>query len=309
MQENYSLIDALKAIIKWKKLLILVTLSALVLSVIIALLLPNYYKSTQIFYPYSLKALDPKNMINPDEVVDIYGNGDDIERLRQIGISNQLADHMIKKFNLFTKYNVDSTETLASFKARKEFFSNYSMIKNDLGALEVNIFDKDPNIAAAMANEAVNFVDSINLIPVNNNNNRLLSTLEATIKSKESDLNLIDSLTEFSNNNHETSFSKLTSKSIIQSQKTATIENKVMEKLFLLVSLKEKYAQMKNAISKNYSSIYVIEKATPSPKKAKPVRWVIVLSSTLFAFFFTILAIVFLEYFNKNIKEELKNVR
>src|ERR1700751_1640952 len=97
--KNYSLIDVIKVLLKWKKIIIITVSAAVVISIIVSFLLPVYYKSTSIFYGYDLRGFDPRNMI-AEEPLDIFGGEQDTDRLLSIGKSTGLENMIIKKFHL-----------------------------------------------------------------------------------------------------------------------------------------------------------------------------------------------------------------
>jgi hypothetical protein len=51
MNESYSIVDSLKVLIKWKKPIGIFVGISTIASVIITLLIPNYYEAVTIFYP------------------------------------------------------------------------------------------------------------------------------------------------------------------------------------------------------------------------------------------------------------------
>ena len=48
--QNLNLFDVFKVLWKWRKTVSIIMIVALVASIIVSLLMPNYYKSTAIFY-------------------------------------------------------------------------------------------------------------------------------------------------------------------------------------------------------------------------------------------------------------------
>lgn len=58
-ESSYSLLGLWPIINRWKKLVGVALLLALVGSVLVALLLPNVYKSTAVFFPTNPQTTDP----------------------------------------------------------------------------------------------------------------------------------------------------------------------------------------------------------------------------------------------------------
>ncbi|MBW8049028.1 MAG: hypothetical protein FVQ77_01555 [Cytophagales bacterium] len=68
----------------------------------------------------------------------------------------------------------------------------------------------------------------------------------------------------------------------------------------------DQYNKTTVGLNSKFSSVYVIERAAPADRKSKPIRSLIVLSSTLIACFFSIFVVLFIEYYQKEIKELFK---
>jgi len=66
------------------------------------------------------------------------------------------------------------------------------------------------------------------------------------------------------------------------------------------------YDQYKAILTNELTTMYVIEKAYPSEKKVKPIRWVVVLGSFLATLFLSIIVVAIIEKY-KDIKTVLMN--
>lgn len=161
MNDNDNLLGVLKSFFRWKKQILWLCLIAAVGSVIISLLLPNYYKASTIFYAASEDVSKPDPVGNALKERAYFGQEDDMDKLMTIAQSSELTTHLIKKFDLFTHYDIDSTGKKAQFKIREHLNALYEVKKTKYEAIELSIEDKDPVLAAKMANEAR---ETLNLI-------------------------------------------------------------------------------------------------------------------------------------------------
>ena len=66
-----------------------------------------------------------------------------------------------------------------------------------------------------------------------------------------------------------------------------------------LALLRAKYEETKADAEESLTTKFVVNRAWPAEKKAYPIRWLIVLVSTLSAFLLTILGIIAIENFKK----------
>jgi uncharacterized protein involved in exopolysaccharide biosynthesis len=303
MGSHKTLADLIRIFIKWKKLILIITLTGFIGSTIVAFLLPQYFKSTAIFYPYNLNGLDPK-MASSDQPTQLFGTNDDLERMIQIGTSSELIQYMIYKYDLYKRYDIDTTkEKYGKYNIILEFKDNVDIIKNEMGAIEVIVFDKDPKIASEMANELVSKIDQINRRALIDNNLKTYSITAATLESKTKDLEAFsNSLKAYANS--ETGSSN---KGIAESEKISKIDFKLTEQITQLIDLKERYDRFSMFLKSDFSSIFIIEKAYPSEKKAKPIISLVIILSTIIVLFFTLIIILLIEYYRQNLRDLLKN--
>jgi uncharacterized protein involved in exopolysaccharide biosynthesis len=292
---NYNLFDLLRILLKWKKPIIYVCLSAVLISSIISFLVPVYYKSTATFYSYNLKSFDPRNLTS-EESLEIFGTKEDADRLITIGTSSGLENAMIAKFNLFKRYDIDSTEKFARTNLLEKLRGNLEVKKNERSAIEVTVYDKDPVVAAQMANEAVKLMDDINKFPVMENNRKLLYVIKNQVDSKYAQL---DSLSHSVRNlkKGDAPVAKTASQYF---DDLKSVDVRLTEDLAETIKLKEKYDMAAALYNSNISSIFIVEPAGVSEKKAKPIRWLIVVASTFGAFMLICLAAIFMETYKND---------
>ncbi len=154
MNDNDNLLGVLKSIFRWKKQILWLCLIAAVGSVLISLMLSNYYKASTIFYAASEDVSKPDPVGNALKERAYFGQEDDMDKLMTIAHSSELTTHLIEKFDLYKHYEIDSTGSKAQFKVREHLNALYDVKKTKYEAIELSIEDKDPVLAAQMANEA-----------------------------------------------------------------------------------------------------------------------------------------------------------
>ena len=92
-----------------------------------------------------------------------YGTTDDVERLLTIATSGELVDYMVKEFNLYEHYEMDSTGAKSAFYIAEKFNGLYNVQKTKYDALALSMEDQNPELCAKMANAARKKIESINL--------------------------------------------------------------------------------------------------------------------------------------------------
>jgi capsular polysaccharide biosynthesis protein len=302
--QNYSLMGVIEVLLKWKKLIISVTLGAIITSCIISFILPVYYKSTAIFYAYNLRGFDPRNLIT-EERMDIFAGEQDSDRLISIGKSSILHNKMIRKFDLYKRYNIDPKEKHAKTKVEDEFIDNYKIIKNERAAIEVSIRDKDPKVAATMANEVVAILDSINKQPIIENNTKLFNIYKKQLDNRYTVLDSIThSLSPIKKNAESPN-----NKSFNHFFEIKEVDKRLTDEVMETMRIKGTFDRVSSLLDADLKSIYVIEPAEVSEKKSSPIRWLIVASSTVGTFLFMVLLVMLMELYQTEFGQIKKNER
>ena len=316
-ENNFNLVELIKIWLRWWKHIMFICILAAVGSAITALMMPEYFKSTAVFYPYNPKLSDPRTLYVKDINYNIFGKSDDIDRLISIANSSLIHRDMIKEFNLVEHYEMESDDpadsNLVLEYTLEEFRSNFDFIKNDEGALEITIYDTDKALAAEMVKIMTGKINYINIETIKKNNEKLLGVYQQHADSKLKEISQIaDSL-----NNAREKYNlfvpinkvNLNDLNNIKSNKGVDIISSLETQLEFLnneyLSAKESLTQVKSTLANFDQSLYIVEEAIPAEKKSKPVRWLIVVSSVLIAFFLSSLFAVIIDFYRRDIKNLL----
>ncbi|MEO7175177.1 MAG: hypothetical protein ABIV51_05005 [Saprospiraceae bacterium] len=190
MPQQENLLDVLRNVVQRRKTILLTSVIAAVLVGAISLLTPNYYKATTIFYAASADLAKPEQLFGTiPKVMDYYGDDHDNDRLFTIASSNELVDSMVRDFDLFKHYEIDTSGKLANFRVREQFKGLYSVIKTKYEALELTIEDTDPDFAAKLAKGARNWINVISQRLVKESQASIFKMNNDNIKAKEIILN------------------------------------------------------------------------------------------------------------------------
>ena len=316
MDQTFNLVEMVRIFLKWKKPLIVVILLGALGSVGVAVMLPVYYKSVTTFYPTNPSMTDRQILFSQDtkeNYVEYFGTKKDVERVLTIAKSAQLSSFMIEKFSLFDHYGIDRENDAYPITAvYKEFSDNYAAIKTELAAVEITVFDTDPQMAADIANASAQRIDEVNKQMISKNKGQILTLFvdQKADKQKEVDL-LTDSLAQIgeqyniqviTSNDGESHQYKGNSLQGVETYKVLhkIHENAVEEFTTLLLLLN----QYQLSSQDETSSIQIVEAAYPAEKKSKPVRWLVCLAITMGVTFFSLIAVILIEKINE-IRAEL----
>jgi hypothetical protein len=169
-----------------RRLILRVTLAAFVLSVLGSLLMKNYYQSKTIFYAASQDLFKPEKVFGGnDQEMYYYGSGEDIDRILTVGNSNEVIDYLIDSFNLWEVYDIKPGTPRARFNIRKAVRENYNIVLTKQDALELTIEDRNPELAAKMANGARQLIDKRVRSVIINSQIAVVNSFEKSIKEKE----------------------------------------------------------------------------------------------------------------------------
>lgn len=90
-----------------------------------------------------------------------YGNIEDAERLLQVLGSAAIRDRVKERFNLLDHYGLKPGEKYRRTRFNQIYAENISSRRTQYGAVEVKVRDKDPALAAKLANHIAALADSV----------------------------------------------------------------------------------------------------------------------------------------------------
>ncbi|MCS6935246.1 MAG: hypothetical protein NZM35_08880 [Chitinophagales bacterium] len=311
MSQELSLVDVLRILNKWKKhLLIAVIGSGVVASLFSLFVMKEYYYSWAVFYPINQMQHDRAVIFNTESAggqVDYFGTKSDVNRLISIANSATLYEFIIDTFKLAEHYNINTNNKYYRTKVRKEFDANYKAIKNEREAVEISIYDTDPQLASAILKTIIRKVDEMNKLVVNDTKKRLYALLQAQLEEQQKKIELIsDSLAKLasqyqikvSTGADGTVIVTGNDQKAVQDFKTLMYkqENAVKE----LNNRTNILEQIQVTLKSNASSLFVVDEPFPADRKSKPVRWLVVTVTMLITGIVCLIAVLIIEQY-KNI--------
>lgn len=261
---DFHLVDIIKVFIVFKKPILSATFIAFIASIIIAMILPVYFESKTIIYPNNLTLADKSSIFGQQQnqsEFSYYGNKFDANRILSFANSSTVIDYIINKYDLVSHYGYDKNDAFVFTKTKEDFLKNYAAFKNDRDAIEIILLDTDKDLCAKIVNDIADKIDKLSIEPIKENRLKIVKMLEKEIAEKMSN-----------------------------PAKNSDLADE-------LKSLNKSLTEYKVSTNDNISAITILEKAFPAEKKSKPIRWVIVLLSTLGTFFAAlVISILSLQY-------------
>lgn len=309
----------------WKKKLIIagITFIGAVVAAIASLLMVELYQSTAIVFPAATSTVSFSEQRNAKASSMDFGEEDQAEQLLQILQSSRIRNKIVEKYDLFNYYKISNDDPNRNHKLGKMYNEHIRFERTRYGSILIDVLDKNPEQAAAIANDIVHLIDTVKnemvkerTIPAYEIVKRKYMylenekrTLEDTISKlsqlgvvpPEARANLFTSLTTVkSQADHDYIRSKIDVNLKYGAMYDGLVELREF-KTDKLTTLETTYEQAESDANADFNHKFVVEWAVKADKKAKPVRWIIVVISTLGAFAASILLLL--------IKEKIDELR
>jgi len=328
---NFNSINFLIFIYKWRKHLIIIAAIACLASIIFSMpiFITPKYKASVILLPTSTnsisKALLADNFGAKEDILE-FGSEEKTEQMLQILNSNAIRTKIIEKYNLIKHYGIPENAKYKFTRLYKEYDKNITFKRIEYMAVEINVMDKDPQLASDIANEIADQFDSIKnkmqqeraikgLQIVENEYNKLKKEIQELqdsitilrqmgILDYESQAEVLNEQYAIAITKNNTQAAKIIAEKLNLLAKYGTAYISIRDALELynkqLITIKNKYEEAKIDAEKTLPQKFVVSRAFKPEKKSYPVRWLIVLTSTFSVLLLSMLIII--------IYEKLKNI-
>ncbi|MEI6576860.1 MAG: hypothetical protein WCO63_11855 [Bacteroidota bacterium] len=324
---------------KWRKLLVFVGLASLILSWVFSssLFITPKYQSMVIMFPTATnsvsKALLSNTYGNKQDILE-FGDEEQAEQLLQILNSNIIRNKVIQGFRLMSHYDIDSNGNYKMTKLYREYDNNITFRRTEYMAVQISVLDKDPQMAADIANTIANLVDSTKNQMIHERAMEGYKIVEAeyldrTVKMKK----LQDSMTvlrklgiqdyetqaemlnrqlaiEIARNN-KTGISALEAKLSVLAQyggAYVALRDALESEEKEMSLLRSKFAEAKVDARQSLPQKFIVNSAYKAEKKTYPIRWLILLISFFSSILLATLGIIAFENFPPTGILEKKNV-
>jgi uncharacterized protein involved in exopolysaccharide biosynthesis len=325
---DFNSSNLLLFIVRWKRPLGIVTVLAMIASIIFSspVFIPPKYESTVIMFPTSTASVS-KSLLsqNPQGKQDLlqFGEEEQAEQLLQILNSDEIRSRVVAKYDLMNHYQIDTAAQYKYTELFKEYESNIKFKRTEFQSVRVDVLDTDPIMAANIANDIAALVDSVKNRMQQERAHKAMVIAETEyfgmrdyVQELEDSLN---SLRAMGINDYESMSERFTeyyAKAILEGNQRAM--SKLEEQLGTLskyggayVSIRDilehekkqlshlrvKYKEAKVDAEQTLPHKFIVNNAVPAEKKSYPVRWLIVMVTTVSAFLFSLLTIIAVENF------------
>ncbi len=183
---SYSLLDIVGTLWRWRKMIGVLVGASVVGTVLVSLLLSDYYTAYATFVP----ANEDKQLFseNGGKNNSLYGDDDAIDRALIFAESPQLIGYMIQTFKLAERYSVDVSTPKGQDRVAKTFMKLFKVKKNQYSGIELSIQDTDPQFAAVMVDSALRYIERLYRDATSQNRLLLVRTYESALVERQEEL-------------------------------------------------------------------------------------------------------------------------
>ncbi len=326
--EDFSSLNVLYFIYKWRKQLIIIAAASLIISSIIALTIREKYKSTVILFPATTgsisKALLTETTFKQDDVLQ-FGAEEDAEQMLQILNSDEIRTKICEKYNLMNHYEIDPKDKYKRTKLYNEFQDNINFTRTEYMSVKIEVMDVNSDTAAAIANDISALYDVSKIRMQRERAVQALKIVEKEYGEKDADVKRMTDSIKIINNygvyDYESQSEVTTEQYAIAISKGDQRAITALEKKLKVLAdygslyvalrgnldlqrkqlniLKIKYEETKVDAEQVLPQKFVVSNAFPAEKKSYPVRWLIVVVSIMGSLLIAVITILLIE----NIKQ------
>jgi len=297
---------------KWRKTLIILGIAAAILSALFSspLFITPLYKSTVVMFPASSNSIS-KSLLNEnaDAKQDIleFGADEQTQQMLQILNSSRIRDKVISRFNLAVHYGIQEGTRSYQTRLYKRFRSNITFKLTEYLAVKITVLDKDPQMAADIANEIAVLLDSVKNDMQRERAIQGFKIVEAEYLSQLKQVRLMeDSLAFFMKlgvNDYESQAEMMNQQLAMEIAKGNTrginalearldilakyggsyvsIRDALLHEKKQLSFLKARYEEAKIDAYQAIPQKFIVENAYKADRKSYPVMWIIIVLSTM----------------------------
>lgn len=331
---DFNSTDLLFKVYVYRKPLLIITISAAIISAIISLFITDKYKASVVLFPapsmsISKAYLDPRSYSSKGA---IFGEDEEVEQILQVLNSEEIKQRIITKYNLIKHYDIDPGSKSIQTKITEAFKGNIKFARTDYMAVEISVMDISPDTAALIANDISLLIDSSMCRMQKERAFEAFQIVEKEYLEKKAQLQqLEDSLSfimkqgVFDFESQSEVFNNAYATAIIEGKTNAANEFKKQlnslaqygsayvairnllefeQEQFTLLT--QKYKEAKVDAESELTHTYIVDKAYAPDKKSYPKRSIIVVISTITSFVIGFILMILFELYKDFKSRNLK---
>jgi uncharacterized protein involved in exopolysaccharide biosynthesis len=304
-----------------RKKLLVFTFAAAVLSGVVAFLMTPLYLSTAVVFPAATSSVSFSEQRNAKAAAMDFGEEEQAEQLVQILQSSRIRDKVVTEFDLMKHYQINTNGANKYFKLNEAYNNHISFNRTRFGSIRIDVLDENPALAAKIANKIVDLIDTVKnemiaerTVPAFKVNERKLAQMK---RDRDAILRKLDSLADlgvialdvrsnlfqaYVDSKNPEDRAELKKKIDINMKYGAMydgLEYMRNEKIVKIEDFNISYEQAESDANAKFNHKFIVERAVKADKKEKPKRSVIILVSTVAAFFIGLFSLLLWEKYKE----------
>jgi len=196
MDRKFDLLGLFQTLYRWRTYIIGLCIAAGLGSIVVTLLMPNYYRASTTFLAASPDQSKPEILFGGGNIEsEYYGNKNDIDRLLTLAESKELVQFLVDSFNLYEHYDIARDAVRAEYKVERRFSKYYEVLKTKRDAIQIRFEATSPELAAKLVNTARDYIDLLGQRLIRNTQEKALEAYQYNLaRNSERMRELSDSL-------------------------------------------------------------------------------------------------------------------
>jgi len=313
---NFNSVDLLIYIWNKRFVLLAVGFIAGVSSIIVSLLITPMYEASVIMFPATNTNVSKELLVNYYSGDNVHGFGEEeqAEQLLQVLHSEPVRSRIIDKYNLMEHYEIDPDSKYPRTELFEQYRSNINFRLTEFMSVEISVMDRDPVIAADIANDISDLVDTVYNHMKKQRALEALRLVEKEYAEAKANLVLLKDTLSLLSQELSGEMEGLEGNDL-----SANLARVVSEKGALLLStmnlvrnesqieagLRLRYKEARLEAEQTLPHKFVVESAIPPEKKAYPNKSLIVIVSTFSALLLALILLIVID----NIKRRVADLK
>jgi uncharacterized protein involved in exopolysaccharide biosynthesis len=305
-QKNYNFSSADLLIYIWRKRWILLTVGFItgVASIIISIMITPMFKASVIMFPATNVMISKELLVQNFSGKNVHGFGEEeqAEQLLQVLNSEPIRTRIIEKYNLMEHYEIDPEGKYPMTELFEQYKSNINFRMTEYMSVEIDVMDKDPEIAANIANNISDLVDTVYNGMIKDRAWEALRLVEREYKDAEEMLVVMqdsfDMVSSQLSNDIKTGEEPTDVVIRALSENGAlylSMINLVRSQAGIVSGLSLRYKEARLEAEQDLSYKFVVERAFPPEKKAYPNKSLIVIVSTFASLLLALIVLIVID--------------
>ncbi|MES2588328.1 MAG: Wzz/FepE/Etk N-terminal domain-containing protein [Bacteroidota bacterium] len=308
---------------KKRKFIILVTLAVAIITTVVTFFMTPLFLSSAIVFPTATSTVSFSEQRNAKASSMDFGEEEQAEQLVQILSSSRIRDILVKRYDLMKHYEIDANDANKNYKLGLAYSSHIQFTRTKYGSIQIDVLDRDRELAAEIANKIVDLIDTVKnqmvkerTVPAYEINKRKKELIETSMNQLSHKLDSLSAIGVVTSEARANLFQALidaknpADKEFVRKQIDVNIKHGAEfdglyilrnEKTVKLAFMEEAYEQAESDANTNFNHKFVVEKAVVADKKEKPKKAIIILVTSLMTAILLIFGLL--------IQEKIKELR